>query len=297
MVVPSTVKAPVWPTAPVAVTPRLPLTVVALGPKVVAGSQYEMTKVTGNHSFIRQLVGIICIFKKGDQIKSIRPQWENMKTVINALKMGVLTAICFLAGCGTPFKYNPKHDQHYPAISNNLGVEIAGGIDQRPDEEKRPEWSRNVEVIVAHALADEIQHAGSFRRVKIHLKGPTKLNKYSYFIEFRVEAFQMFPQSGTAEHMGRMALDAMGWRGALISASIPITWESQVKVEFEVFDAVNKQSILRQSYSESRSLRVNGYQGKSQQIQQTSECLEAVIQRFVGDFSHLAAAQGLPFIR
>jgi hypothetical protein len=94
-----------------------------------------------------------------------------------------------------------------------------------------------------------------------------------------------------------MALDAMGWRGALISASIPITCESQVKVEFEVFDAANKQSVLRQSYSESRSLRVNGYQGKSQQIQQTSECLEAVIQRFVGDFSHLAAAQSLPFIR
>jgi hypothetical protein len=215
----------------------------------------------------------------------------------HALRIAVLTAVCFLVGCGTPFKYNPKHDQTYPAISDSLGLEIAGGIDQRPDEEKRPEWSRDVARIVANALADEIQHDGLFRRVKIHLNGPTRHHKFSYFVEFRVGAFQMFPRTGTAEQVGRTALDAMGWRGALISASIPTTWESQVKVEFEVFDAADKQSIFNRSYSESRSLRVNGYQGKSRQIQQTSDCLEAVVQRFVGDFSHWAAARRLPATR
>jgi hypothetical protein len=221
-------------------------------------------------------------------------------TILNAFRIAVLTAVCFLPGCGTAFNYNPKHDQSYSAIPDNLGLEIAGGADRRLEEEKRPEWSRNAQVIVAHALADEIQHAGLFRRVKIHLNGPAGLKRFSYFVEFRVDAFQMFPQSGTAEQFGRTALEALGWRGALISASIPITWESQVKLEFEVFDAANQRSIFSRSYSESRNLRVNGYQGKSRQIQQTSDCLEAVVQQFVGDFSHFAAVAAekrLPSIR
>jgi hypothetical protein len=213
------------------------------------------------------------------------------------MRIAILSAVCFLAGCGTQFNYNPKHDQTYPAISDSLGLEIAGGIDQRPDGEKRPEWSKNVEIIVAQALANEFQHDGLFHRVKIHLKGPARLNKFLYFIEFRVEAFQMFPRTGSAEQIGRTALDTMGWRGALISASIPTTWESQVKVDFEVFDAVNKQVIFSRSYSENRSLRANGYQGKSRQIQQTSDCLEGVVQRFVGDFSRLPAARPSPSIR
>jgi hypothetical protein len=215
-----------------------------------------------------------------------------LKTTANiASQIAVLATVCLLAGCGTQFKYRPKHDQTYPAISDSLGLEIAGGADQRPDGEKRPSWSKSVDVIVAHALADEIQHDGPFHRVKIHLGGPARLHKFSYFIEFRVEAFQMFPSPGTAEQIGRTALEGLGWRGALISASIPTTWESQVKVQFEVFEAASKQSIFSRSYSESRSLRGNGYQGKSRQIQQTSDCLEAVVQRFVGDLSRTLAAR------
>jgi hypothetical protein len=82
----------------------------------------------------------------------------------------------------------------------------------------------------------------------------------------------------------------------LISAGIPTTWESQVTVEFEVFDAVNKNSIFSRSYTASRSLKINGYQGKSRQIQQTSDCLETVVQQFVGDFSRLPATKKLPSI-
>lgn len=207
--------------------------------------------------------------------------------VINALRIAVLTAVCFLTGCGTRFTYNPKYDRTYPALANNLGMEIAGGVDLRPEEEKPPEWSKNVEGIVARALADEIQHAQLFKRVKIHLNGPTRLGKFSCFIEFQVEAFEMFPDTGTMEQIGRTALDAMGWRGALISAGIPTTWDSQVKIEFDVFDAATRQPIFSRTYSESRSLNANGYQGKSRQIQQTSDCLEAVLQQFLGDFSRL----------
>jgi hypothetical protein len=91
------------------------------------------------------------------------------------------------------------------------------------------------------------------------------------------------------EKIGRSALlDSLGWRGALISASIPVTWRSQVKVDFEIFDAPTKQLLFSRSYVETRSLKVNGYQGDSQPIQQTRDCLEAVVQHFIADFSRVA---------
>jgi hypothetical protein len=217
--------------------------------------------------------------------------------VIKVLRAGVLTAVCFVAGCGTPFKYNPQHAQSYPSVQTGLGVEIAGGMDQRPEDARQPDWSKSVEVIVARALADEIEEAKLFQRVKIHLSGPARLSKYSYYVTFQVGAFEMAPQTGTLEHFGRTALGALGWRGALISASIPTPWQSDVKVEFDVFDAATKQQVFSRSYSESRSLKSNGYQGKTRQVQQTSDCLEAVVGRFVGDFSRLVAANGSPSIR
>jgi hypothetical protein len=201
----------------------------------------------------------------------------------------LLATVFLLAGCGTTFKYHPKLGQTFPPISMARGVEIAGGTDERPKDERRPVWSKSVESIVAHALGGEIQHDGLFPRVKIHLAGPSRLSKFSYYVQFRVEAFEMAPESGFAEKVGRSALlESLGWRGALISASIPMTWRSQVKVDFEIFDAQSKQMIFSRSYSETRSLKVNGYQGDSQQIQQTSDCLEAVVGRFVADFSRLA---------
>ena len=79
------------------------------------------------------------------------------------------------------------------------------------------------------------------------------------YIQLRVEAFEMAPESGFAEKLGRSALlESLGWRGALISASIPMTWRSQVKVDFEIFDAPTKQLIFSRSYSETRSVKVNG---------------------------------------
>jgi hypothetical protein len=208
------------------------------------------------------------------------------KNIMQIARVCLLASIFFLTACGTTFKYNPKHDQSYPAIANNLGLEIAGGIDERTADQRRPEWSRRVEVIVARALADEVKHAGLFQRVKIHLSGPAHLDRFSYFVEFQVDAFEMAPQVGELEQAARTTLGAvMGLRGALISASIPTAWESQVKVTFEVFDPMTQQSIFRRSYSEARTLRANGYEGKSRQIEQTSECLESVIQQFVRDFS------------
>lgn len=224
-----------------------------------------------------------------------KPQVTLKKMVIHTWRIGILVAVCSLAGCGTPFKYNPKYGQTYPVVPNTRGVEIAGGTDQRPEDAKLPEWSRSVEVIVARAVADELQHGAHFSPVKIHLQGPARLDKYSYFIEFRVEEFEMVPRIGPLEQIGRTALDALGWwRGSLISASIPKTWESRVKVEFEAFDAATRQSIFKLDYADSRRLKANGYQGKSQQIQQTSDCLEAVVQQFANDFSHMAASRGSP---
>jgi hypothetical protein len=211
--------------------------------------------------------------------------------------VSALTAVCFVTGCGTPFKYNPQHEHSYPSIETGLGVEIAGGIDERPEDAREPGWNQSVRVIVARALADEIERAKLFQRVKIHLSGPARLKKYSYFVTFRVEAFEMVPQAGTLEHFGRTALGVLGWKGALISASIPTTWESDVKLEFEVFDAATKQPVFRRSYSESRNLKSNGYQGKSRQIQQTSDCLEAVVEKFVGDFSRFVPENSSPINR
>jgi hypothetical protein len=251
---------------------------------------------------VRTQIGRPYFKKRGFAYFEFHVNWasvgSHLKPAVNKLlRTGALAAVCFLAGCGTPFKYNPQHARSYSSVQTGLGVEIAGGADQRPEDARRPDWSKSVEVIVARALADEIEQAKLFQRVKIHLSGPSRLNKYSYFVTFHVEAFEMAPQAGTLEHFGRTALGALGWRGALISASIPTTWESNVKVEFEVFDAATKQQIFGRSYSESRSLKSNGYQGKTRQIQQTSDCLEAVVGRFVGDFSGLVAAKNSPFIR
>ena len=97
-------------------------------------------------------------------------------------RRGFLLAAAFLlTGCGTTFKYNPKLGQTFSPISQTRGVEIAGGADERPEDERRPVWSKSAESIVARALADEIQHDGLFPRVKTHLSGPSRLSKFSYY--------------------------------------------------------------------------------------------------------------------
>jgi hypothetical protein len=70
----------------------------------------------------------------------------------------------------------PKHDQIYTPISNRNGLAITTGVDSRLAEEKQPDWTKNAEVIIARALADEVKHAKLFDRVKIHEERISSLN-------------------------------------------------------------------------------------------------------------------------
>lgn len=202
-------------------------------------------------------------------------------------------ALCLGAGCATRFNYQPRHDQTYAPIPNNLGVEITRAEDLRNEEEKQPKWSRKVEVIVARALADELDHAKLFQRVKIHLSGPLADNRYSHIVELRVRTFEYYTPTNAFE-VGRGALKWLGVRGTLIAESIPRTIVSEVEVEFEVLDATTRQTVFLKTYSESRSLKANGYEGKKRQMQQTSDALETVVKRFVRDLSQLPFSRESP---
>lgn len=198
----------------------------------------------------------------------------------------LIIGLGFVAGCATSFKYQPRHDQTYPPVANNLGVEIIQAQDVRADDEKLPQWSRKVETIVARAVADELNHAKLFQRVTVHLSGPLAKNKYSHAVELRVKQFRYYNPTNILDY-GREILGWMGPRGALISASIPRQYVSEVAVEFEVLDAANQQTVFLKTYSDSRTLTANGYEGKTRQIKQTSDALESVVTQFVRDLVRL----------
>jgi hypothetical protein len=199
----------------------------------------------------------------------------------------LVVALSFGSGCSAPFKYKPKYEQSYAPVLNNRGLEIVKGQDLRKEEEKQPHWSKKVEVIVAHALADELNHAKLFKRVNVRSDRSSVGKNFSHFVEFRVKKFQLYNPTHGAEKFGRNALGRLGWRGVLIAASMPAKFVSEVEVEFEVFDAATKQSVFTKSYSETRSLNANGYEDTKPQLQQTSEALEAVVAKFVKDLTTL----------
>ena len=210
-----------------------------------------------------------------------------------AVKSWLPLGLVLLCGCGTTFKYNPRHDQVYASIPNNLGVEIVQAQDLRAANEKEPEWSKDVGVIVARAVADELNHARVFQRVKIHFSSELTSRKFSHLIELRVEQFRYYNPTNVLDY-GRSALSWLGIRGALIARSIPREYISQVKVEFIILDARSGDAVFDKTYSDTRSLTANGYEGKSRQIQQTSDALESVVKQFVSDLLKLPLSERPP---
>lgn len=193
-------------------------------------------------------------------------------------------------GCSTSFKYEPTKGNKYPPIANRTGLAIRTGQDLRPQAERRPDWARNAEAIVAQALAAEAKNAKLFRTVKIHVDAG-KNDRYSEIIQFRVEKFEGYSKSGFLEDAGRDFLRSKGFRGSLISESIPIKYLSEVKIEFEVVDPVTDRVVFVKSYAAIREDNFNGYQGEKPRIQQTSAALEAVIGEFMRDLAKLPLSQ------
>jgi len=208
-----------------------------------------------------------------------------MRAVINQYLFLTVAVLTLGVGCST-FKYTPKHDQIYTSIGNRSGLAIRTGLDSRSEEEKRPNWTKNAEKIVALALADEVKHAKLFARVKMHADS-VSLKKYSEIVGFRVIKFECNNQPAFLETTGRKLLRFQGIQGALIAESIPTKYVSKVEIEFTVLSASTQQSIFVKTYSASRSFIVNGYQGSSPKVQKTSAALEAVITQFVADLTRL----------
>lgn len=162
------------------------------------------------------------------------------------------------------------------------------------ETEKQPKWSRKVAVIVADALADELNHNRVFQRVKIKLGGQPPARDFSHWIAFKVRKLQFAEHSSVLEKVGK---EVLRWRapgGLWIAPSIPAKFISEVEIEFEVFAPGAIQPVFVKSYTESGSIWVNGYEGQSRQIQETSAALEKVVNRFVADLVKLPLSRQTP---
>jgi len=195
---------------------------------------------------------------------------------------------CLDLGCGTSFKYTSRPDPVYPAIARQTGLAIQTGQDDRPPEGKQPDWAENAESIVARALAKEVKNARLFQRVKIHAQDVNP-QKYSRTVHFRVLQFECSDQADILARTGQdmLRLQVPGFRGKWIADSIPTQFEVAVEIEFAVFDASARQPVFLKTYSASRTLTINGYQGESPKIQQTSAALAEVLAEFIPDLARL----------
>jgi hypothetical protein len=194
-----------------------------------------------------------------------------------------------ITGCSTSFKYTPAHNQAYAPVAGGVGLAIQTGSEARSNEEIRPAWAKNAETIIARALVDEVKYSKSFPRVKIHAD-TVSLKKYSRVVRFRVLKFECYNQPAFLESAGQEFFKYQGLRGALIGASIPSKYVSEVEIEFEVRDAATQQIMFTKTYSATRSSGINGYQGEKPKVQQTSAALESVITQFIGDLLKLTPA-------
>jgi len=209
--------------------------------------------------------------------------------------LSALLVATLLTGCtGTRFKYQPAHAQSYAPVGNNHGVAIIRGEDLRIDT-THPDWSPKVEAIVADALADELKHSRIFRHVSLRNSMPKKGDKnYSRLITFRVQQFEYHDESNALESLGRAALRSERSGGTWMARSIPVKFIANVQIEFTVIDPASRQTVFTKSYAENESVRVNGYQGESQQIHATSRALEKVITRFTADLARLPLSGNAP---
>lgn len=193
-------------------------------------------------------------------------------------------------GCATSFKYTPRPDPAYPASARQTGLAIQTGEDDRPPEAREPDWTEDAETMVAHALAVEVKHARLFQRVQLHA-GEVNPQKYSRTVHFRVLQFECSDQADVLAKTGQDVLrrQVPGFRGAWIAKSIPTQFEVAVEIEFAVFDEASRSPVFQKTYSASRTLTINGYQGESPKIQQTSAALAEVLAEFIADLTRLPA--------
>jgi hypothetical protein len=218
---------------------------------------------------------------------------EHWKHKLGHLFLVAITIPVLGTGCSTSFKYNPKHDQTYATIANGAGLAIRTGQDLRPVDERQPGWVKDAEAIVARALADEVKHAQLFNRVKIHMDS-ANLNKYSEVVQFRVTKFECRNRAGFLETTGRDLLISKGIRGALIADSIPTKYVSEVEIEFAVVDPSTQNRVFAKTYSATRTVTANGYEGEKSKVRQTSAALEEVVTQFVADLTKIPLSKHSP---
>ena len=199
-----------------------------------------------------------------------------------------LTAVLPLLdlGCATTFKYTSRQDPVSPAMARQPGLAIQTGEDDRPAEARQPGWAENAETIVAHALSEEVKKARRFQRVAIHTQAVT-LKKYSRTVRFRVLKFECTDQADFLARTGQDILRHEVPHGEWIAESIPTQFAVEVEIEFAVFAGASRQPALLKTYSASRTLSINGYQGESPKIQQTSAALAEVLNEFIADLAKL----------
>ncbi len=197
--------------------------------------------------------------------------------------VGLFSALLF-SGCANSFHFTPGGELIHVASPKEAGLAIGRGSDSRPDDEIRPDWSRNANKIVARALAVEAAREDVFHRVKI---GPRRnLAKFSKAVDFNVRKFECYNQPSRFEQTGRELLRfGAGVRGALISASIPSKFTVEVEIEFQLQDTASGRTLFTKTYSASRVDYFNGYQGEDPKMRLTSAALDKVLRDFLRDAS------------
>jgi len=218
-----------------------------------------------------------------------------IQTRTYARLMALLPLLCFASGCSTSFRNTPQHYQAHHPVTRQTGLAIARGQDSRPIEAIRPAWTKNAEAIVAQALSDEVKHGKLFQRVKIHAD-PVNPKKYSTVVQFRVLKFECYKQADFLQSAGLnlLQMQAPGFRGSMIAASIPVKYISEVEIEFTVSDAASGQLLFTRTHSATRSDSFNGYQGDKPEVLLTSTALEEVLTKLVTDLATLSLSHPSP---
>ncbi len=197
----------------------------------------------------------------------------------------VFLTVCLCAGCSS-FTYSPAYPASYPPLANRAGLAIQRGKDLRPPDRITPGWCKPAEPIVARALAEEARHANLFERVKVHPRAANP-NKYPILVECDVIKFDCVNTATVFENIGRTVLQAQGLHGALIAASIPSEYTSEIEIRFQVLDPATGLPKFARNYRAQRTTTANGYQGKKPLMQQTSAALEEVIAQFLRDLAKM----------
>jgi len=209
--------------------------------------------------------------------------WRRARTTVL-----LMAAICGLlaAGCAPRFRYSPRRDaaMRVAAPAPFPGVQIERGDTSPARPEDAIAWSRPDARIVAEALADELNQARLFQRVKVVKKAVPEQRqvRYSHLVRFHIHRFGVRPQDNLAQKAGRTALKYLGPKGYFANKGIPRKWRAEAEIEFTVQDAQSGAIIHSNTYrARPRSVSVSGYAGTDEQARLASEALEEVLDGFV----------------